>query len=136
MVASRARKITALGMRVARTLRKKRKMTATTSPIVMSRVVFDVLDRSANGLCPVRQHVNGDGWRNIRPQARQGLGDRVYGLNDIGARRLVDDQQDALAAFQRWIVIGHARKSPRADLAVLHALHGAAEIPYPNCGAS
>ena len=122
VVASSASGITALGISVARTLRRNRKITTTTRTMVISSVTFTSCDRGADGLGAVHQDVDLDGGRNVGLQRRQRFSDIVHGLDDVGAGLLEDDQQDALAALQRRVGVGLARIDPGADLVVLHAL--------------
>ncbi len=135
MVASKASGITALGMSVASTWRRKRKMTATTSRMVMSRVVSTSLTEAR--MVWVRSArtwmVMAGGILACRPG--NALVIAFTRLNDIRSGELVDDEENALAALQGGIRVGLPRKGPGAELIVLYILDGDAQIPDPDRGA-
>ncbi len=129
VVASKASGITTLGMTVALTLRRNRKITATTSTMVIREGDLHVLDRGPDGLGAVRQDVDLDGGRDVRLQLGQRRLDPVDRLDDVGAGLLDDEEQDGRTGDQRLVRTRGAWIDPRAELVVLDVLDGAAEVP-------
>ncbi len=67
---------------------------------------FDVIDRGADGLGAVVQDLELDPRRHRGAQNGQGRLDAVHRLDDIGARLLEDDQQDAFLAVHPGDLLG------------------------------
>ena len=128
--------MTALGISVARTLRRNRKITTTTSTMVISRVISTsrtearmVWVRSARMLTLIAGGMSAS-------QAGQRLVDPVDGLDDVGAGLLEDDQQDRPGRrFSVCVGVGLARERPGADLVVLDALRSTPPMSLTRIGA-
>ena len=128
-VASSASGITALGISVARTSRRNRKITDHHQDDGDQQGDLHVLDRGADGLGAVRQDVDRRWRAGCWPAAPAGPSRMlVHRLDDVGAGLLEDDQQDALAALQRRVGVGLAGIDPGADLVVLHVGTRAADV--------
>ena len=89
---------------------------------------FHIRHRGADGLGAVHQDIDVDAGRDIGLQARQRGADLVDRVDHIGAGRLEDHQQDALSALHGGIAIALAGIDPGADLVVLDAGEGLADV--------
>ncbi len=85
-------------MMVAHTLRRKTKMTATTSATEMRRVTSTSSNGGAYRLGTIAQNLDFERLRHRRFKARQFRRDAIDGFDDIGAGLLEDDQKDAALA--------------------------------------
>jgi hypothetical protein len=117
-----------LGISVAGTLRRKTKITITTSAIV-SISVNSTSCTEARIVC-VRsiEDVDLDGRRDRGLELRQRGLDRVDRLDHVGARLLGDHEHDAAVGGDAAPGVGGAGIGPRRDLVVLRRVDGAADV--------
>ena len=105
-------------MSVAETLRRKRKITSTTSAMVRSSVNFTSWTESRIDCRAVVEDVQVDRGRQLLAELRAGaLEHAVHHLDGVGAGLPLDGQHD------RALVV-----EPAGDLVVLHAVDDAAEL--------
>ncbi len=119
-VASSDTGMVTLGMMVARSRRRNRKITSTTSAMLIAIVNLDVVDRGADRLGAVAEHPQLDRRRQQPREVRQRVLHALDGLIDVVSGLLVHIDHDRALAVE-----------PRRLADVLDAGDGAAEIARP-----
>ena len=114
-----------LGITVAETLRRKKKITSTTRPKVSSSVHCTSLTESLIDLGAVVEHVHAHRRRQLLAQDVEGLPHRLGDGDRVGARLALDRQDDAPA-------LGAPGREPGGGLVVLDAVEHLADVLEPH----